>query len=396
MRHHGSHHPIVKYPDPRTAALVLSLLALCPYLGLGAQAPQPSPRFGPHVVHHRADTERSGTFHFPAIRQAPVVKWRTQLGTTLFLGTPLIAEEALYTGGSDGSLYALDRETGRVLWSGGGFQAIENATVIAGDVIIGGGMDRTVRALERHTGALVWSFNASAPVFTPPLVVGDQIYVATYDQLHALDLNSGQERWAADVGNIPAPVGAPAFESGTVFVSAGNVLFALDSATGKERWRVESRMQFWSLAIGHHLAYVGNSDGYFYAYDQKTGQEQWRFQSAWGAGEIWSAPAIAGTTVYVGSRDGSVYAIDTRSGRQIWAFKTAGDAVGDPVLSNGMLYVSDSNHALPFGVRRLHALDASTGAEVWKFEDRSTLLTTPALGRNAIYLTITGQVIALQ
>ena len=67
-----------------------------------------------------------------------------------------------------------------------------------------------------------------------------------------------------------------------------------------------------------------------------------------------------------------------------------------PVVVNGALYVSDSNHLLPFGVRRLHALDPRTGAELWRFEISSTLLLNPAVDRDAIYLTSTGQVMALE
>jgi outer membrane protein assembly factor BamB len=60
-----------------------------------------------------------------------------------------------------------------------------------------------------------------------------------------------------------------------------------------------------------------------------------------------------------------------------------------------MLYFSDSNHALPPGVRRLYALDADKGTEVWHYEVSSTLLTTPAVDQGALYATITGQVMAL-
>jgi outer membrane protein assembly factor BamB len=60
------------------------------------------------------------------------------------------------------------------------------------------------------------------------------------------------------------------------------------------------------------------------------------------------------------------------------------------------VYVSDSNHLLPPGPRRLHALDAATGQPLWTYEVDSTLLTTPALGPGAIYVTITGAVIALE
>jgi len=357
---------------------------------------KPPKEFRP-VLHVRADAERSGAFHFPPMRVTPHETWRAQPGPEI-LGSPLLSSDGvLYTGGSDGSIYAFDARTGTKLWSGGDFEVIESALALAGDVIIGGGQNKRVRALNRRDGSLVWSFDATAFVFTPPLIVGDVVYIATYDQLHALDLRTGTQRWAVDTGDQPAFVGAPAFAQGAIYVSVGPRLLAFDSATGKERWRVQAPTQFWSLAVGQKSVYVGNSDGYFHAYDLATGQEHWRFKSAFPApDEIWSAPAVAGDAVYVGSRDQFVYAIDARAGSKVWAFKTAGDSAGDPVFSNGMIYVSDSNHLLPPGLRRLHSLDAETGAEAWRYEVQSTLLTNPAPERGALYVTITGQVIALE
>jgi outer membrane protein assembly factor BamB len=339
---------------------------------------------------------RTGVFNFPAIRQLPGVKWQTELDD-LFMGTPLVADGVLYSGGSDGSLYALDAGTGEVLWSAGGFEIIETATAIAGDVIIGGGGNNLVRALDRRDGHPLWSFRATTFVFAAPLIVGDRIFIATYDKLHALDLQTGELLWEADTGDEMAFVSAPAFAGDTIFVASGPRLLAFDASTGEERWRVESATQFWGLALAPHLVLLGNSDGYLYAYDQASGRELWKYASRFGGpDDIWSSPAAAGDTVYVGSRDGFVYALDAATGRELWEFETSGDSVGDPVVSVDAVYVSDSNHLLPPGPRRLHALDAATGQPLWTYEVDSTLLTTPALGPGAIYVTITGAVIALE
>ena len=144
----------------------------------------PAPSFGPELLHYRGDVARSGVFNFPAIRQLPGVKWRTELDN-LFMGTPLVADGVLYSGGSDGSLYALDAGSGEVLWAAGGFEIIETATAIAGDVIIGGGGNNLVQALDRRDGHPLWSFRATTFVFAAPLIVGGKVFIATYDKLHA-------------------------------------------------------------------------------------------------------------------------------------------------------------------------------------------------------------------
>jgi outer membrane protein assembly factor BamB len=353
-------------------------------------------RSGQQLVHHRADEGRTGSFSFPAIRQQPKQKWKVHPGPSN-LGTPLVSGGILYSGGSDGLLYALDSASGKTIWSKGDFELIENATAIVGDVIVGGGLNKAVRALNRRDGKQLWSFEASAFVFTAPLVADGKVYVATYEKLHALELKTGRRVWEVDLGSQPAFVSSPAFEEGTIYVTVGPQLCAFDSSNGKERWRVKSKSQFWGLAVAHQLVYVGNSDGYFYAYDQKTSQQRWKFKSGYSMqDDIWSAPAIANERVYAGSRDQWLYALNAHTGEKVWGFKTSGDSIGECVLSDGVAYFSDSNHTLPLGSRRLYALDAASGHELWNFETTSTILTTPALEKGRIFVTIEDGVIALE
>ncbi|HZE20013.1 MAG TPA: PQQ-binding-like beta-propeller repeat protein, partial [Candidatus Angelobacter sp.] len=79
---------------------------------LVAAAP-PSPRaiVTEPRIHHRADPERSGSYHFPPIRRLPRVKWTKDQGL-LFMGTPLATHGKLYSGGSDGTLYVFDARDG--------------------------------------------------------------------------------------------------------------------------------------------------------------------------------------------------------------------------------------------------------------------------------------------
>jgi outer membrane protein assembly factor BamB len=114
-----------------------------------------------------------------------------------------------------------------------------------------------------------------------------------------------------------------------------------------------------------------------------------------GSDDIWSAPALAEGVVHAGSRDGTLYALDSSTGARRWAFATGGNAVGDPVIANGALYLSDSNHALPPGIRRLHALEPGSGHELWRWETSGTILTNPAPDKRVLYVTLAGRIVAL-
>src|ERR1041385_3333859 len=82
-----------------------------------------------NIILFRGNPQRTGSFDFLAIRQEPSVKWQTKISPT-WLMPPILAEGILYTGSGDGTVYAVDVQTGRQLWSAGGFSALENSGAV--------------------------------------------------------------------------------------------------------------------------------------------------------------------------------------------------------------------------------------------------------------------------
>jgi eukaryotic-like serine/threonine-protein kinase len=373
--------------------LIITACASPTTLPISDQTSTPLPTEPPptNLTLYRGNPQRTGVFNFPAIRHEPEVQWQTKVSPT-WLMPPILADGILYTGSGDGTLYALDVQTGQEIWSTDGFSQLENSGAVAGDVLVVGGYDQRVRALDRHTGEVLWSFNTVSFVQASPLIIEDRVYIATDRVLYALDLLSGELQWEATTGNEDAYMGAPAYDEGIIYTTGGKVLLAVDSTSGEELWRIQHDEPFTALAVANQMIYVGNFDGFFYAFDQETGAENWKFQSG---GIFWAGPAVEGDTVYAGNDD-VLYALNAQTGEQLWKFQMAGSGVSEPTVSDGVLYVSDSSHEFPRGPRHLYALDAQSGEELWTFETVATFLPTPALSEDTIYVTTTGEVFALR
>ena len=88
--------------------------------------------------------------------------------------------------------------------------------------------------------------------------------------------------------------------------------------------------------------------------------------------------------------------MNAQTGEQLWQFQMAGNSVSEPMVSDGVVYVSDSSHEFPRGPRHLYALDAASGELLWTFETVATFLPAPALAEDMIYVTTTGDVLALR
>lgn len=343
------------------------------------------------VILLRGDRQRTGIYHISALREQPDVHWQAQVGHSLVV-TPLVADDFLYAISVTGTMYALNVETGKVVWSVSGLGQHENAGAIAGEMLISAGVSRQVRARDRRTGEEFWAFETKYPVQGSPLIVEDRVFVATDREVYALDLESGELIWSTATGEDEAYMGPPAYQEGMIYTTGGRLLLALDSQTGEVLWRVEKEEMFLGLAVANNIVYVGNWDRTLYAFDRSSGKELWAFH---GDGEIWSFPAVTAETVYAGNND-RLYALDAQSGELRWSFQAGGKPVSEPLLSDGVIYITDGNHEVRRRPLHLHALDALTGEPLWAFEIENTFLPAPALGEGVIYISSRGQVIALK
>ena len=70
-----------------------------------------------------------------------------------------------------------------------------SSPTLAGDRVIVGGRDKMVHALDRKTGKSLWTFATGARVDSSPVVVGGRAYIGSNDgKLYVLDVAVGQER----------------------------------------------------------------------------------------------------------------------------------------------------------------------------------------------------------
>lgn len=99
---------------------------------------------------------------------------------------------------------------------------------VADDTVYVGGPDATVYALAAGTGQQRWQFETASPVQAAPMVTGSSVYVGTQSTLYCLD-REGTERWRHETraggGMLPVPLG-------TVTVVGGSEsLYVLEEGT---------------------------------------------------------------------------------------------------------------------------------------------------------------------
>lgn len=103
--------------------------------------------------------------------------------------------------------------------------------------------------------------------------------------------------------------------------------------------------------------FVGSSDRGLYALRAEDGMALWRFETL---GFVQCQPLYdaAADAVYFGSNDGALYRVDAKNGHLSWRFMTNAEVSRRPVLSGGVLYVTNANDTLL-------ALDPESGKLLW-------------------------------
>jgi outer membrane protein assembly factor BamB len=223
--------------------------------------------------------------------------------------TPLIVGTRLYATSSRRELFALDKATGRRLWShdfikeygapspGRGYSCsplLYNGTII----VTLGGPAQAVAAFNQQTGALVWKNGSFEYAPASPILIDvdgqQQVVVFGGDQVVGMDPSNGRTLWSRPHKtswglNISTPVWSPADH--VLFVSSaydtGSRAIELHQAAGKttatEKWfNNRMRVHIGTVIRLGDYAYASSGDfgpAFITAVDMKTGKVGWQDRS---------------------------------------------------------------------------------------------------------------------
>ena len=345
---------------------------------------------------------------------------------------PAVAGGAVFVGSQDGSVYALDQDSGCVIWR---FRA-------RGEV---------------RTGIVLSDWDSADESADPLLYFGD--YLGNVYAVHAL---TGEPAWQVTPDEHPNATitAAPALFEGRLYVSVSSLevvsaaessygcctfrgsVVALDAITGKQLWKTYSIpeapaptkenargvMQYgpsgapvWNtptIDSKRRSLYVGTGENYsspasdtsdaIIAMDLDDGHIKWHFQAT--AGDAWNSACVlldqtncpvedgpdfdfGGNTllttdrngrdlVIAGQKSGIVWALDANSGKLAWKNKVGrGGVIGGVHFGIGMsgdaviVPISDAiaheaYRGLYEGTPRpgVYALDSATGDYLWQWQ----------------------------
>jgi outer membrane protein assembly factor BamB len=186
-------------------------------------------------------------------------------------------------------LVSLDVKSGKVNWTfasgydGKAFRWSQSPAVAA-DKVFFGGIDGTVYALDAQSGLVIWKRELGSRVSTNLTTDGNNLYVGTADGfIRRLNTRTGEI--AAEMKLETTPVGWPTVTGGSLLVflnkdgGAGGAqsLLSIDQALKKVEWR-QVASSGWSVTrpfLWRSTVLAGSEEGMVKAFRLSDGVEQW-------------------------------------------------------------------------------------------------------------------------
>jgi len=238
--------------------------------------------------------------------------WIVDLPQVSRTGVTVVGDLA-YVGTNDGSVTAVEVDTGSERWAVDVGQGTEQAIAATGELVLvslrGSGTEAaSLVALSAVDGSESWRYEPAAAslIASPAAVDASAAYVAFSDgTVHAVDLAAGTERWSVPL-NSAAPWAPPALADGRVYVlDVAGQLYALDAVTGERSWDHPLNTDVFHPApvVVGDAVLVGTFTGSVLAFDRDSGDVIWR--TDFGAGSVRAIAADERTVVVVRGGAGS-------------------------------------------------------------------------------------------
>lgn len=312
--------------------------------------------------------------------------WNVPLGPSY--SSPLVTDDRVFVTETRNSksevVSALDRETGKVIWS------------------------------TEWTGAMTVPFFAAANGSwiraTPALDGGDLFVAGIRDVLVCLDVNNGDVKWKVDfvesTGSVLPSFGcacSPLVDGNSVYIQAGGGFAKLDRADGRILWvSVKDGGGMGGSAfsspviatLGGYRQAVVQTRSKLAGIDLKSGGELWSIDVEAFRGMNILTPTVIGDRIFTSSYGGGSFLFEVSGSKtdgfkvsQLWRNKVQG-YMSSPVVINDHVYLHLRN-------QRFACIDLLTGKDKWITEPFGKYWSLVAAGDRILALDERGELLLI-
>jgi outer membrane protein assembly factor BamB len=327
--------------------------------------------------------------------------WKASVGTVDFPLDVHVVEGRAYLASSDGTVVALDAQTGADIWRTKLDTALSAG--VGSDGRYAAVVSRANELVVLDAGKLAWRQKLKALTMTAPLVAGGRVFTVSADRtVTAFDAGSGQRLWQQQKTGDPLVLGQSGLLTAvgdTLVVGYGGRVAGINPLTGATRWETAVVSARGTNEVERLVDVVsgysreGNQlcvRAFQYAVacmDASTGRTNWSKPANGSNGVAGDASVLYGT-----ESDGKLGAWSRKDGEKLWMLERYRfrNLTAPLVAGRSLIFGDESGN--------LHVLSKTDGAPLNRImTDDSGLFVAPVLaGKTLLVVSRRGSVYAFR
>lgn len=177
-----------------------------------------------------------GEFYCEEVSASKKIKWKRTLGAGIF-ARPLLLDDKVIFGSKDGALYALNKNTGSIVWKYNTAGEVLSSAAANKEQIVFSSTDGNIYSVTQRHGAKKWLHLASYKINTNPVVFNDKVFFGDADgNFYCISAGNGSLLWKITLSGSILP--HPTVDKNTLYMATTNNLLAIDLHSGKQIWKV--------------------------------------------------------------------------------------------------------------------------------------------------------------
>ncbi len=237
--------------------------------------------------------------------------------------------------------------------------------VILDDKIYFGSSNGEFYCVDCTFGKKIWEYRADGKISSPSIIIDDKIYFGSEEgKFYCLDIKKGEKRWEYKVDGI---IYAPNALNGRIYVRTNKgEIHCLDAQTGSFIWSYSmGSFTSYPALLEDKLYFCSYKESIFYCYciNSNTGKVIWEYQKEMEEQPYATAVVISNEKIYFGLGYytlGLLYCLDIQTGEEKWSFRADSEILNSPIVSNGKVYFSS--------MHKTYCVYEKTGAKKWEID----------------------------
>ncbi len=202
--------------------------------------------------------------------------WKKKLSSSIF-NEPVISNNRMFIGCSDGYVYELDISNGRILWESK-IGEFPTTPLLYKNYLISGSKNGYLYVLNKDSGELQFKIPTNWMISNRPLIHNNILLVPS-GELHAFNLDDGFNKiWETNF-NIEIYHSPSAYDNTVYFGSAEGRFFAVKTSDGSIVWEKEFGVSILEkVSLSKEKVVFTTMEGWVYCLRVKDGEIFWGFK----------------------------------------------------------------------------------------------------------------------